>query len=210
MSTRFAWQSLFSAVLVPLCASCVTINVYFPSAAAEQAADKVIDQVWGAGAKTPSQPESSTGNSQPVSFLVLNQNLIASIADFVVPGAQAQSATEADLNVSTAGIRALTSAMQTRFEQLRPYLDQGWIGLTNDGLVAVVTPSKVPLDQRTKVNSLIDKENSDRKSLYSQIAEANGHPEWADNIRDVFAKRWLARAQPGWMVQDTDGKWMKR
>ena len=27
-------------------ASCVTINVYFPAAAAEKAADKIIDEVW--------------------------------------------------------------------------------------------------------------------------------------------------------------------
>ena len=25
---------------------CVTINIYFPAAAAEQAADKIIDEVW--------------------------------------------------------------------------------------------------------------------------------------------------------------------
>lgn len=27
-------------------AACVTINVYFPAAAAEKAADKIIDDVW--------------------------------------------------------------------------------------------------------------------------------------------------------------------
>lgn len=27
-------------------ASCVTINIYFPAAAAEKAADKIIDEVW--------------------------------------------------------------------------------------------------------------------------------------------------------------------
>ncbi len=30
-----------------LCLSaCVTINIYFPAAAAEKAADKIIDEVW--------------------------------------------------------------------------------------------------------------------------------------------------------------------
>jgi hypothetical protein len=40
--------------------ACVTINVYFPAAAAEKAADKIIDEVWqlkqgqsGAPAQTP-------------------------------------------------------------------------------------------------------------------------------------------------------------
>jgi len=33
------------AVLVAL-PGCVTINIYFPAAAAEKAADKIIDEVW--------------------------------------------------------------------------------------------------------------------------------------------------------------------
>lgn len=34
---------LAAAVLV---AGCVTINIYFPAAAAEKAADRIIDEVW--------------------------------------------------------------------------------------------------------------------------------------------------------------------
>lgn len=34
--------------------ACVTINIYFPAAAAEKAADKVIDEIWQAPAgQTP-------------------------------------------------------------------------------------------------------------------------------------------------------------
>jgi hypothetical protein len=29
-----------------LLTACVTINIYFPAAAAEKAADKIIDEVW--------------------------------------------------------------------------------------------------------------------------------------------------------------------
>ena len=64
---------LFQAVLLILAgaisAACVTINIYFPAAAAEKAADKIIEEVWQlkkpeAGEKTdrpipppsPSQP----------------------------------------------------------------------------------------------------------------------------------------------------------
>ena len=40
-----------SAVILSICAAtvltaCVTINIYFPAAAAEKAADKIIDEVW--------------------------------------------------------------------------------------------------------------------------------------------------------------------
>ena len=33
---------------------CVTINIYFPAAAVEKAADKIIDEVWQL--KNPEQP----------------------------------------------------------------------------------------------------------------------------------------------------------
>ena len=42
--------------------ACVTINIYFPAAAAEKAADKIIDEVWqlqkGQSAQ-PSQPDTT-------------------------------------------------------------------------------------------------------------------------------------------------------
>ncbi|MFT7227849.1 MAG: hypothetical protein ACI8PW_000426 [Methylophilaceae bacterium] len=33
-------------VLFGLLTSCVTINIYFPAAAAQEAADQIIDDVW--------------------------------------------------------------------------------------------------------------------------------------------------------------------
>jgi len=48
-----------------LLSACVTINIYFPAAAAEKAADKIIDEVWqlkkpeeGKGTAKPSEPGS--------------------------------------------------------------------------------------------------------------------------------------------------------
>lgn len=35
--------------------ACVTINIYFPAAAAEKAADKIIDEVWQLKDKPSSQ-----------------------------------------------------------------------------------------------------------------------------------------------------------
>lgn len=41
--------------LALILSACVTINIYFPAAAAEKAADKIIDEVWQIkdGKKTP-------------------------------------------------------------------------------------------------------------------------------------------------------------
>ena len=35
---------------------CITINIYFPAAAAERAADRIIDDVLGKGADAPPAP----------------------------------------------------------------------------------------------------------------------------------------------------------
>ncbi len=37
---------LFATLGVLALPACVTINIYFPAAAAEKAADKIIDEVW--------------------------------------------------------------------------------------------------------------------------------------------------------------------
>jgi pyruvate/2-oxoacid:ferredoxin oxidoreductase beta subunit len=47
---------------------CVTINIYFPAAAAEKAADKIIDEVWqlknGAEKPTDKQQEPAAPSAQ--------------------------------------------------------------------------------------------------------------------------------------------------
>jgi hypothetical protein len=39
-------------------AGCVTINIYFPAAAAEKAADKIIDDIWQLKQGAKPQPDS--------------------------------------------------------------------------------------------------------------------------------------------------------
>lgn len=55
MKFRGFWL-LAAAATLP---ACVTINIYFPAAAAEKAADKIIDEVWQLknGGQAPAQPD---------------------------------------------------------------------------------------------------------------------------------------------------------
>ncbi|MDB5809166.1 MAG: hypothetical protein JWN94_1288 [Betaproteobacteria bacterium] len=46
-----------------LLAGCVTINIYFPAAAAEKAADKIIDEVWQL--KNPGQAAPAAPTTPP-------------------------------------------------------------------------------------------------------------------------------------------------
>lgn len=54
-------------VVMPLLAvsACVTINIYFPAAAAEKAADRIIDEVWQLR-QVPDEPSKApTEESKP-------------------------------------------------------------------------------------------------------------------------------------------------
>jgi hypothetical protein len=55
---------LLAAIALP---ACVTINIYFPAAAAEKAADKIIDEVWQLkDAQEGAQPQPTETSDNPV------------------------------------------------------------------------------------------------------------------------------------------------
>lgn len=194
-----ASATLFAAVLVA--PACVTINVYFPEAEAEKAADQFIQGVWGDERAEQSEDKPAAPQpSQP-------QSAAAAILDFFVPAARAQP----DINISTPAIEAIQKRMDQRFEQhLRKYFQSGAIGLTNDALVKVRDLSAVPLSERNRVQQLVAEENADRRAVYREIAVANGHPEWEDRIRSIFAERWISNARSGWWYQDEAGDWVQK
>lgn len=202
-----------------LMAACVTINVYFPAAAAEKAADQIIDAVTGglppgggntggAGSRSnaPAEPPQSRFGPTPVESLLaatLGRALYA-----LVPAAQAA---EPNLDISSPEIRALTAAMNARFGQLQKYFDSGVIGMTQGGLIEVRDANAAPLPERAVVARLVAEDNRDRETLYAQIAQANGHPEWAPDIRKTFARRWVERgARTGWYYQNGSGAWVQK
>ena len=188
--------------------ACVTINVYFPAAAAEKAADRIIDDVWGSEPEPkPSAPSDRRGSWHLDSRI--EQTLLAAagtVLDVLVSPAHAQ----ADLNVSTPAIRALTQSMEGRHPQLKPYYDSGAVGFTQDGLVEVRDQNLIPLPERNKARKLVAEENADRANLYREIATGNDHPEWEADIRTTFAERWISKASPGWYYQDESGAWKRK
>ncbi len=116
----------------------------------------------------------------------------------------------ADIEIDSPAINALRSSMQARHSQLAPHYASGAVGLTRDGMVALRDANAVPLAQRQAVNSLVAAENQDRNALYREIARANKHPEWENEIRSTFAGRWVDKAQSGWWYQNAGGAWTKK
>jgi len=182
--------------------ACVTINVYFPEAAAEKAADKIIEEVWGDDAEKAASGQSSDAKrlgdyASRIPLLVLQ---------WLVPAAEAQ---QANLDISSPAIGKIEASMRARHAQLLPFYNSGAVGLTDNGLVAVRDASAVPLSSRTTVNQLVADDNRDRAALYREIAAANGHPEWETQIQQTFARRWIDLAQSGWYYQ-SGGVWVKK
>lgn len=190
--------------------ACVTINVYFPAAAAEKAADKIIEDVWGSDKSSESATKREDNKQTGVRDDAGAQRVLlaaaASVLNFIVPPAQAQ----ANLNIETPAIRQLTQSMEARHAQLKKYYDSGAIGLTRDGLVSVRDQNLVPLPERNGARKLVAEENADRTNLYREIATANGHAEWEADIRTTFAERWASKAPSGWWFQDEGGSWKQK
>jgi len=200
---------LFFALL--FISACVTINIYFPSAKAQQAAEKIVDEILSnegeEGQKTPPQKAPEKQGDDAASLL----RDIYRIADhglaLLIPAAEAAAP---DFNIDTPEIRKLRASMKRRFKSLSGYYRSGAIGFTNNALVAIRNASAVPLKERAKLKKLVAAENADRNRLYKAIAVANGHPEWEDDVRKVFARTWIDRAAGGWWYQKPNGTWTQK
>jgi len=185
---------------------CITVNVYFPAAAAEQAADRIIREIYGEKLENM-QPSAPNQNDDQSSYESPTEPGIAIILlDFVVPAAHAQ----ADIDISTPAINKLKASMTQRHGQLKPFYDSGAVGMDSRGLITLRDPKNVAIKDRNTVNQLVAAENQDRNALYAEIARANGHPEWENDIRSTFARRWVANAPGGWYFQDTSGGWKQK
>ena len=101
--------------------------------------------------------------------------------------------------------------MKNRFNQsLKTHLDNNVVGFTNSGLVEIVDASQLGLKDRQMVKKVVADENRDRAALYREMAIANDHPEWEEQIRDAFVKQWIQQAKPGWSYQNQSGQWVKK
>lgn len=117
---------------------------------------------------------------------------------------------QGNLEINTPAVTSLKTSMQSRFARLEPLFAAGAVGLTRDGKVEVRDPAAIPLAQRQSATALVGAENRDRVALYREIARANGHPEWEDDIARTFGSRWIDKARAGWWVQGGSGQWVKK
>jgi len=191
-----------------LLSACVTINIYFPAAAAEEAARLIVRDVLK-GDRQPQpkddqkqQKENHSSLREPDAVLLLAGRLM----EWLVKPVQAG---QADININTPAISRLRELMSRRQKQLAPWYLAGAIGFNEKGLVAIRDLKKVPLKERNRLKKLVADENQNRNALYREIARANGHPEWEDDIRQTFARIWVEEAPAGYWYR-MDGGWKKK
>lgn len=183
-----------------LMSACVTVNIYFPAAAVERAAEQIVKETWG----EPGEQPKPKGQPQSKAWETLGTRIALSF----VGQAQAQ---EADINISNPAIRALKDAIKNRSAAIKPYMDKGNIGIAQDGLLAIRSTEGLSLKERAEIQQLLEAENRDREALYAEIAKANGMAKDAvPKIKNIFAKSWTDQARPGWWIQDAQGNWKKK
>jgi len=192
-------------LLALLLASCVTINIYFPAAAAEEAARTIVRDVLGKEGEEEQAPD-----NKPQSFLQpTGAVLIAGrILEALVPSAHA--AGQANIDISSPAIKRLRNSMSSRQGRLDPFYRAGAVGFANNGNIAIRDASAVDLRERASMKKLVADENRDRAALYREIARANGHPEWEKDVRSTFARVWQEEARRGYWIQSGNGSWKQK
>ena len=193
-----------------LLSACVTINVYFPAAEAKEAAKEFVEKVINDADKVEIKQTPAAGGG----MAMLERRIELDLSGFDlwalvgIGSARAQSAP--DITIKTPAIQAIQSRMEARFNAtLRAGFDSGALGFTSDGLITVRDASKVELKDRVALNSAVADDNRDRKAVYREVAVANGHPEWEEQIRGVFARQWIASARAGWWYE-SGGGWKQK
>ncbi|MFN3919689.1 MAG: DUF1318 domain-containing protein, partial [Methylohalobius sp.] len=99
------------ALLLASIAACVTINIYFPAAAAEKAADQIIRDIQK-GAPEVGGPQSSV-TLRSIRFSLLDPSPHYRVGLLILGISPAYA--QADLNIDSPEIRVLKASMQRRF-----------------------------------------------------------------------------------------------
>ncbi len=186
-----------------LLSACVTINIYFPAAAADKAADEIIQDIQDLKPDTPA----AKPHSENSDVLLQAERMLDRAVSLIINNAYAD---EADLTLDSPDIRQIRADLEARFASLLPNYQKGSIGIQADGLLTIRDPSSLSLKDKASLTKLINAENADRLKLYQAIANANNHPEWREQIKQRFASRWVSHAQSGWWYQTANGIWKQQ
>jgi len=157
--------------------ACVTINIYFPAEKVESVAGEIVNDIRGR--EGDKKDESMNREKDPS----LRETLLA----FLCPVARADQVT----TVSNPTIRALKEKMKDRYARMKPFYLKGILMEGDNGFVSMGHTKGLGLREKRDLKNLTDAENSDRKTLYAEIAKAlKIDPGQVNKIAEIFAKEW--------------------
>jgi uncharacterized protein YdbL (DUF1318 family) len=186
-------------IFVAINCAVITVNVYFPAEAVEEAAEKIIDEIEG-GEESQVIPDKSS-----------SQNYFWRNVPSYALGNSTVYAGEIDLNLTTPAIRKVIATMKTRNSKVMHFKNKGLIGETYDGMLAIRDMSGISGEDIRTIKRLLRAENNDRETLYKELAVANkiSLPE-ISRIKTVFAKTRKTKGKPGHWFQNEKGKWAQK
>jgi len=189
-------RSIKAAILagwIPALFACITVNLYFPEGTVKKAAEEIVNEVR---------------SSDPAKKEEIKKDGLGFPED-LVPGPSADVGQETE--VSTPRIRVLKESIKLRFDKLIPSFDTARIGETQDGDLELLNEDGLSLQDKSVLRKLVKDENQDRADLYAEVAKAlEIDAGQIGRIRQIFAEQWIGKAHPGWMIQKTDGSWIKK
>ena len=174
MFQKPVWMAMVFAAIALF--ACVTINIYFPAEKVESVAGDIVNDIRG------NKPEEKDGQSNNNEGFLPEIRIALSLSS-----AWADDVT----TVSNPTIRALKEKMKARFQALKPYYQKGALKEEDNGYLAMANTDNLNLKEKRDLQGFVDAENSDRKTLYSEVAKAlKIDPGQIDRIAGIFAKEW--------------------
>lgn len=107
------------------------------------------------------------------------------------------------------------AAIKARWPSLKLLLDDGTLGLTEDGEIALRDPGSRERAELRQLRALVRAENRDRFFLYRGVTAGIGHGTdtltlMIDHTEEAFARQWYLQAPVGWWIQDHRGRWQQK
>lgn len=188
-------KKIAAGIFLFILTACVTINIYFPAAKVQKAAEEIVRDVRGEDATDQQKAPESEHDTTPLSRL------------HFISEAWAQGQ---ELHVSNATIRTLKNRLKSAYPLLRQWLMDGVLGENYEGYLTLRNEQGLNLRDKVSVKRIMNEENSNRKALYKAVAAAlNVPPSEISRVGRIFAQQWQKTALPGTWTEKEPGKWTK-
>lgn len=206
-SLRQSGPMILIALLSLLVSSCITVNVNFPEAAVQQAADSYVEQLYRLREESRRQEleKNQGGTERGSSIQSTEPSFLQALSHFILPVAHAS----AEFKVMSPEIREIQLREVSRLDRVDDFKKQGFIGENNRGLLEI-RGELMPL-QRRAIEKLVNEENADRELLFAEVLKLNGmgSPQ-LPLVRGKFMSSFQSKSRPGTWIQDSNGNWSRK